>query len=243
MYSDWVLALRMLRRETGGRIQRALMIDLDVHQASCPVPAFAASITFHLLTVLEDPRDLMCSGWLPPLSGGQWLHTSVLEPCGSAAGAFVPRRRTGQDISLCLGYSYHSVQSSKASWASWVWVISGDLRGALGAGRAMGTSGTSCTSATRTCSSWTSTTRTSGPGTRRPRRRSGLRAPSATVMARIMYTRHIYRSFTCTNYVWMLIMIQVDDRYHNNQSSTLFKCSFSISSKAFCVCTILILCV
>ena len=176
-------------------------------------------------------------------SCGRALAAHISDDLVEAPHAPLPPQKAGQDISLCLGYSYHSVQSSKASWASWVWVISGDLRGALGAGRAMGTSGTSCTSATRTCSSWTSTTRTSGPGTRRPRRRSGLRAPSATVMARIMYTRHIYRSFTCTNYVWMLIMIQVDDRYHNNQSSTLFKCSFSISSKAFCVCTILILCV
>ncbi len=37
MYSDWVLAMRMLRRETGGRIQKAIIIDLDVHQARCPL--------------------------------------------------------------------------------------------------------------------------------------------------------------------------------------------------------------
>lgn len=43
MYSDWVLALRMLRRETGGRIQKALMIDLDVHQARRPAQLLHAT--------------------------------------------------------------------------------------------------------------------------------------------------------------------------------------------------------
>ena len=32
VYDDWTLALRMLRRASQGRVQKALMIDLDVHQ-------------------------------------------------------------------------------------------------------------------------------------------------------------------------------------------------------------------
>ena len=32
VYDDWTLALRKLRRETGNVIQKAMLIDLDVHQ-------------------------------------------------------------------------------------------------------------------------------------------------------------------------------------------------------------------
>lgn len=32
MYDDWMLGLRKLRRASGGRVHKALMIDLDVHQ-------------------------------------------------------------------------------------------------------------------------------------------------------------------------------------------------------------------
>ena len=32
VYDDWTLALRLLRRASRGRVQKALMIDLDVHQ-------------------------------------------------------------------------------------------------------------------------------------------------------------------------------------------------------------------
>lgn len=32
MFADWLLALRVLREASGGKIQRALYIDLDVHQ-------------------------------------------------------------------------------------------------------------------------------------------------------------------------------------------------------------------
>lgn len=39
VYDDWVLALRMLRRETGGRVRRAMMIDLDVHQVRSTGPS------------------------------------------------------------------------------------------------------------------------------------------------------------------------------------------------------------
>lgn len=43
VYDDWTLALRKLRRETGGAIRRAMLVDLDVHQASsellaCQIP-------------------------------------------------------------------------------------------------------------------------------------------------------------------------------------------------------------
>ncbi|CAK0781151.1 hypothetical protein CVIRNUC_005298 [Coccomyxa viridis] len=34
VYDDWTLALRMLRRASQGRVQKALMIDLDVHQGN-----------------------------------------------------------------------------------------------------------------------------------------------------------------------------------------------------------------
>ena len=32
VYDDWMLGLRKLRRASGGRVHKALMIDLDVHQ-------------------------------------------------------------------------------------------------------------------------------------------------------------------------------------------------------------------
>ena len=32
VYDDWTPALRMLRRASQGRVQKALMIDLDAHQ-------------------------------------------------------------------------------------------------------------------------------------------------------------------------------------------------------------------
>lgn len=32
MFADWLLALRVLREASGGQIQRALYLDLDVHQ-------------------------------------------------------------------------------------------------------------------------------------------------------------------------------------------------------------------
>ncbi len=38
VYDDWTLALRKLRRETGGAIRKAMLIDLDVHQASSELP-------------------------------------------------------------------------------------------------------------------------------------------------------------------------------------------------------------
>ncbi|CAL8468554.1 g8094 [Coccomyxa elongata] len=34
VYDDWTLALRKLRRETGGAIRKAMLIDLDVHQGN-----------------------------------------------------------------------------------------------------------------------------------------------------------------------------------------------------------------
>lgn len=34
VYDDWTLALRKLRRETGNVVQKAMLIDLDVHQVS-----------------------------------------------------------------------------------------------------------------------------------------------------------------------------------------------------------------
>ena len=36
VYDDWMLALRKLRHVSGGRIQKAMMIDLDVHQVPAP---------------------------------------------------------------------------------------------------------------------------------------------------------------------------------------------------------------
>jgi histone deacetylase 11 len=36
VYDDWTIALRMLRRETGGKVQKAILIDLDVHQVPAP---------------------------------------------------------------------------------------------------------------------------------------------------------------------------------------------------------------
>lgn len=34
IYDDWMLALRRLRSATGGKVRKALYIDLDVHQVS-----------------------------------------------------------------------------------------------------------------------------------------------------------------------------------------------------------------
>lgn len=39
VYDDWMLGLRKLRRASGGRVHKALMIDLDVHQVpALPIP-------------------------------------------------------------------------------------------------------------------------------------------------------------------------------------------------------------
>ena len=34
MYSDLILATRKLRKASGGRVQKVMIIDLDVHQVS-----------------------------------------------------------------------------------------------------------------------------------------------------------------------------------------------------------------
>ena len=34
IYDDWMLAIRRLRSATGGKVRKALYIDLDVHQVS-----------------------------------------------------------------------------------------------------------------------------------------------------------------------------------------------------------------
>ena len=38
VYDDWTLAIRKLRQASGGRIQKAMMIDLDVHQVYMLLP-------------------------------------------------------------------------------------------------------------------------------------------------------------------------------------------------------------
>ncbi len=38
VYDDWMLAVRKLRQASNGRIQRAMMIDLDVHQVHIALP-------------------------------------------------------------------------------------------------------------------------------------------------------------------------------------------------------------
>ena len=49
VYDDWMLAVRKLRQASNGTIQKAMMIDLDVHQvcpvlpASCPVRALRSA--------------------------------------------------------------------------------------------------------------------------------------------------------------------------------------------------------
>ena len=64
LYDDWVLALRMLRRASGGKVQRAMLIDLDVHQVgwrglSCKVfmPSVAPPV---LLLLCADDRVCCC---------------------------------------------------------------------------------------------------------------------------------------------------------------------------------------
>lgn len=41
VYDDWMLAVRKLRQASNGRIQKAMMVDLDVHQVirTCLCPA------------------------------------------------------------------------------------------------------------------------------------------------------------------------------------------------------------
>jgi len=36
VYDDWMLAIRKLRQASNGKIQKAMMIDLDVHQVHTP---------------------------------------------------------------------------------------------------------------------------------------------------------------------------------------------------------------
>ncbi len=38
VYDDWMLAVRKLRQASNGRIQKAMMIDLDIHQVDTAVP-------------------------------------------------------------------------------------------------------------------------------------------------------------------------------------------------------------
>jgi hypothetical protein len=64
VYDDWVLALRMLRRASGGKVQRALLIDLDVHQAR---PGSCHAHPLLLLVNLFARPSLLCCSAAPPM--------------------------------------------------------------------------------------------------------------------------------------------------------------------------------
>lgn len=79
-YDDWTLALRMLRRTTNNKIQKAILIDLDVHQVTLQLLACACHNPALLMKGAcrswNTTCDDMCALSSPPtrLHAGQWAR-------------------------------------------------------------------------------------------------------------------------------------------------------------------------
>ena len=58
VYDDWMLAVRKLRQASNGRIQKAMMIDLDIHQVHTALPV--AHLNQGMVHAMQGHHNLLC---------------------------------------------------------------------------------------------------------------------------------------------------------------------------------------